>query len=225
MTSSARRMPRLARAAAVALALAPVAISAQSLPERQERRPAPAAAAEPSPLPVRRAAAHPGYRYGLGLLLGASFEGSTAFKVRLEGTMALPPLSPQVGLELVLPVALSFWSQDKATLLYGYGVSHVRFELVPAARFLFPLSREISLYGDGGLGLAYFWTSLRNVPAGSSPPSEDSGAGGVFRVAAGACYALTDEFRLVFEPVGLNFYFGNGGTFVYSMLLGASYRF
>jgi hypothetical protein len=225
-----------ATAFALALSLLPAATAAQSAPAKKAaaKKPAPAEATalDAAPAPREEMTTSESSRaspFGVGLFLGPSFEGSTAAKIRVEGTMALAQLSPRMSLELVLPAALAFWSQDQIPGLVGqppYRASSVRFELVPSARLLLSLSREISLYGDGGLGFGYYHASLENVPVGTPVPTTSTDATAVFRLAAGGSYALGDQFRFLVEPVGLNFYFGSGGsTFVYSLLLGASYRF
>jgi hypothetical protein len=160
------------------------------------------------------------YPYYVGVSLGPSFEGETTFKLRLEGAMTLQPLSRDVGLDLVLPMGFAFWGQDFA----GYSVSYFRFELVPSARFTFPVAREFTLYGDVGLGFAYYSASISNN-ALPIPGASVSGASGVFRLAGGGFYNLNSQWRLVFEPIGLHFYFGSGSGTAYSILFGVNYRF
>jgi hypothetical protein len=222
MNSSSRRIPGLvlAAAAAFALSLAPAA-SAQTAPEKKttasKRTTAPAAATDPAPAPRMRETRYP---YNVGVLIGPSFEGATTFKLRLEGAMTLQPLSRDVGLDIVLPLGFAFWGQDFA----GYSISYFRFEFVPSARFTFPVLRELTLYGDAGLGFAYYSASVTNNTF-PIPGASVSGASGVFRLAGGGFYNLNEHWRLVFEPVGLNFYFGSGSGTAYSILFGANYRF
>jgi hypothetical protein len=226
MNSPSSRIPGfvLAAAAAFAISFAPVA-SAQTAPEKKttasKRNTAPAAATDPAPAPRMRETRYP---YNVGVVLGPSFEGATAFKFRLEGAMSLQPLSRDVGLDLVLPLGFAFWGQSYTLpFVGGYDVSYFRFELVPSARFTFPVAREITLYGDAGLGFGYESVSISSTFA--VPGAEASGAFGVFRLAGGGFYNLNEHWRLVLEPVGLNFYFGTGSGFAYSILLGANYRF
>jgi len=223
MNSPSSRIPGfvLAAAAAFALSFAPLA-SAQTAPEKKttasKKTTAPAAATDPAPAPRMRETRYP---YSLGVLLGPSFEGETTFKLRLEGAMSLQPLSRDVGLDLVLPIGFAFWGQDFA----GYSISYFRFELVPSARFTFPVLRELTLYADAGLGFAYYSASLTNNTPFPIPGASVSGASGVFRLAGGGFYSLNEHWRLMFEPVGLNFYFGSGSGTAYSILIGANYRF
>ena len=220
MKTPTRRIRGLVLAAALALSFAPAA-SAQTAPEKKgttsKKSSAPAAATDPAPAPKAR---HP---FNVGFLLGPSFEDVTTFKFRIEGAMTLQPISREVGLDLVLPLGFAFWGQDYSYFGASYSVSYFRFELVPSARFTFPVTREVTLYGDAGLGFAYYSTSVSStVPIPSAP---SSGASGVFRLAGGGFYSLSDQWRLVFEPVGLNFYFGSGSGFAYSLLFGGNYRF
>ncbi len=223
MKTPSRRIRGLVLAAALALSFAPAA-SAQTAPEKKgtasKKSSAPAAATDPAPAPRAR---EPHYPFNVGVVLGPSFEDVTAFKFRLEGAMSLQPISRDVGLDLVLPLGFTFWGQDYNYFGAAYSVSYFRFELVPSARFTFPVAREITLYGDGGLGFGYESVSVSSTFA--VPGAASSGAFGVFRLAGGGFYNLTDRWRLVFEPVGLNFYFGSGSGFAYTLLFGGNYRF
>jgi len=220
MKTPTRRFLGVVLAAAFALSFAPAA-SAQTAPEKKSTasKKTTSAAADPAPRPRE-----PRYPFNVGLLLGPAFGDSTAFMFRIEGAMTLPPLSREVGLDLVLPMAFSFWGQTINNPLVGgtYSASYFRFDLVPTARFTFPVVRAVTLYGDAGLGFSYYSASVSGTTVGVA---SSSGASGVFRLAGGGGYHLTDQWRLVFEPVGLNFYFGSGNGFAYTLLFGANYRF
>jgi hypothetical protein len=226
MKTPTRRILGVVLAAAFALSFAPAA-SAQTAPEKKstaskKTSSAPAAATDPAPAPRAR---EPRYPFNVGLLLGPAFGDSTAFMFRIEGAMSLPPLSREVGLDLVLPMAFSFWGQTLSNPFFPgltYSASYFRFDLVPTARFTFPVARAVTLYGDGGLGFSYYSASYSGTTVGVA---SSSGASGVFRLAGGGGYHLTDQWRLIFEPVGLNFYFGSGNGFAYTLLFGANYRF
>jgi hypothetical protein len=155
--------------------------------------------------------------YAGSAALGPSFEGSTAVKLRLEGSMEMSPILPipNTTFELALPIGLVFWKQS----IYSVDVSYFRLEIVPTARLRYPLAKEYGLYADAGLGFVYYSVSS-NVPVSSG-----SGVGGLFKLAAGGYYAFNEHLRAFVEPVGLNFYFGSGSGFVYSILFGGSYRF
>lgn len=230
MTTNTFRFSGIVRAAAAALALAlvPALAAAQTAPAK--KTPAPAAATRPDPAPApeaRSSSSSSALPYGLSLAIGPSFEGGTALKLRLEGSMALRPLFPNSTFELALPLALAFWGQSGALGFgYTYDASYVRFEIVPTARISAPVAKDLGLYGDAGLGFQYYSASVTTTaPVGFPFSVGASGAGGIFKLAGGGYYALDPSWRLFIEPVGLNFYFGDGNGFVYTIMFGAQYRF
>ena len=227
MTNNPFRLPGIARAAAAALALAvvPALASAQTAPAKKATKPEPAAAAAPAPAPEPRSSGT--LPFGLSLALGPSFEGTTAFKIRFEGSMALKPLFPNSTFELALPLSFAFWG-DSANLGFGYtyDASYFRMEIVPTARISAPVAKDLGLYGDAGLGFQYYSVEVTtNAPVGFPFSVGASGAGGIFKLAGGGYYALDPHWHLFVEPVGLNFYFGEGSGFVYTIMFGAQYRF
>lgn len=230
MTPSTPRYSGIVRAAAAALALAlvPTLAAAQTAPAKKKAsRPAPAAATAPDPAPAPAPAprASSSFPYGITLGIGPSFEGSTALKIRLEGSMQLRPLFPNTTFELALPIALAFWGQSGAYPgFYTWDVSYVRFEIVPTARISAPVARDLGIYGDVGLGFDYASVSVTTTPAFFTY-SASSGAGGIFKLAGGGYYSIDPHWRLFLEPIGLNFYFGGVSGFVYSIMLGAGYHF
>jgi len=227
MTTNTLRFSGIVRAAAAALVLAlvPVLAAAQTAPAKKPSRPAPAEATSAAPAPAPRSSSV--LPYSLNLAIGPSFEGGTALKLRLEGTMVMKPLFPNSTFELALPLNLAFWG-DSAALGFGYSfdASYIRFEIVPTARVSFPVARDLSLYGDAGLGFQYYSVSVTtNAPIGFPVSYGDSGAGGIFKLAGGGYYSLDPNWRLFLEPISLNFYFGGGSGFVYTIMFGAAYRF
>lgn len=227
MTTNTLRFSGIVRAAAAALALAlvPALAAAQTAPAKKTSRPAPAEATSPSPAP--RASSGGTLPYAVSFGIGPSFEGATALKLRLEGSMVMKPLFPNSTFELALPLNIAFWSQTVGVFPpYTASYSYVRFELVPTARVSAPVARDLGLYGDVGLGFQYYSVSFSsNLPAGFPYSATASGAGGLFKLAGGGYYALDPHWRLLLEPIGLNFYFGGGSGFVYTLMFGASYRF
>ena len=137
--------------------------------------------------------------------------------------MALKPLFPNSVFELALPLSFTFWGQS----YFGYDTSYFRFELVPTARVSAPVAKNLGLYGDVGLGFVYYSASSTVTVPGfpTALVYSASGAGGVFKLAGGGYYAFDQNWRLFIEPVGLNFYFGEGSGFVYTMMFGGQYRF
>lgn len=229
MTTNTHRFSPALRAAAAALALAlvPALALAQTAPAKKSSKPAPAAAPDPAPAPAPRSSSGGTLPYGLSLAIGPSFEGGTAFKIRLEGSMVMKPLFPNSTFELALPLNFAFWG-DSAALGFGYtyDASYFRFEIIPTARISAFVAKDFGLYGDAGLGFQYYSASVTtNAPVGFPFSFGDDGAGGIFKLAGGGFYALDPSWRLFVEPVGLNFYFGGGSGFVYTIMFGATYRF
>jgi len=225
MTTNTLRFSGIVRAAAAALALAlvPAMAAAQTAPAK--RKPAPAEAVSPAPAPAPRSSGT--LPYSLSLAIGPSFEGGTALKLRVEGTMVMKPLFPNSTFELALPLNFAFWG-DSANLGFGYSfdASYVRFEIIPTARVSMPVAKDLGLYGDAGLGFQYYSVSVTTTaPIGFPISVGDSGAGGIFKLAGGGYYSVDPSWRLFVEPVGLNFYFGGGSGFVYTIMFGAAYRF
>jgi hypothetical protein len=216
-----------AAATGLALALVPVLAAAQTAPAKKSSKPAPAAATryDPAPTPAPRASGT--LPYALSFAIGPSFEGGTAFKMRFEGSMALKPLFPNSVFELALPVSFAFWGQSYAIPPYTWDYSYFRLEIVPTARISAPVAKDIGLYGDAGLGFQYFSGSFSTTAPAGFPISvgSASGAGGIFKLAGGGYYAFDQNWRLFIEPVGLNFYFGGGSGFVYTIMFGGQYRF
>ena len=220
MTTNTLRFTGIVRAAAAALAFAlvPALAAAQTAPAKKASKPAPAEAA-PAP---RASSTLP---YSINLAIGPSFEGTTALKLRLEGTMVMKPLFPNSTFELALPLGFAFWGESGGVPgFYSFDISYFRFEIVPTARVTWPVAKDLGLYADAGLGFVYY--SVSSTITGAVPLSfGTSGAGGVFKLAGGGHYAIDPHWRLFVEPVGLNFYFGEGSGFVYTLMFGAAYRF
>jgi hypothetical protein len=92
-----------------------------------------------------------------------------------------------------------------------------KFEIAPTARLRYHATPVIQVYGDVGLGLVF---------ASSTGQATGNATGGVFKIAGGGLYQLQDRLFLLFQPIGLNFDFGYGGSFFhYSILAGIQYRF
>ena len=216
-----------AAAAGLALALVPVLAAAQTAPAKKSSKPAPAAATRYDPAPAPEARSSTTLPYALSLAIGPSFEAQTAFKLRLEGSMAIKPIFPNSTFELALPISFAFWGQSYTVPPYTWDYSYFRLEIVPTARISAPVARDFGLYGDLGLGFQYFSASFTTTAPVGFPVSvgSTSGAGGLFKLAGGGYYAFDQNWRIFIEPVGLNFYFGSGSGFVYTIMFGGQYRF
>jgi hypothetical protein len=207
------------RAAAAVQALA-IALSLAVLPAAAQEAGAPGEPAEEAPAgellgigPAR------GSRFAVAVLAGPSFEQRTALRLTLEGSLVARRITPEIAFAVALPVSVSFWGGDEVLVGTTYRSSSFRIEVVPVARFLFPLPLGFVAYADAGLGFSW-WSNSTSAPVGSA-----SGPAGEFRLATGATFALGERFLVRLEPVGLGFYFGSGDGFVYSLMAGAAFRF
>jgi hypothetical protein len=180
-----RRHRARSLAVALALSLLPAAARAQTSPHASEGGSVHLQASEP---------------FSLGVMIGPAFDDPTSFKLRFDGSLALARLSPHVRLDGVLSMGFSFSDL-------------FRFDLAPAARFVFAVARDVAAYADFGLGF-----SIRSYGAGSF-------GSGLIKLAGGIWYDLAPHWRVIAEPVGRNFYYAGGDGFVYTLLFGAAYRF
>ena len=142
----------------------------------------------------------------LGAVLGPAFSLSgapasipgagTPASARLvaHGTLAVLKLGPA---DIDVGVALGF---QQFSIPGTAGWSNFGFDLLPAGRASFRLLDRLSVYGELGLGLVMYRTSGQVMYIGY----QSFGANGVgFRLGGGLAYALSDQFGLVLEPVGL----------------------
>ena len=131
--------------------------------------------------------------------------GVTQFRLTGEAQYGLLTLAPQWELDLA----------GHFGVLFGDNLTTI--EIVPEARFRYFLDNKLSLYGDGGFGIAFASVSVGPVSA--------SQTWGVLRFAGGVQYKITPQVILMGEPVGLNIYFGTGSGFQYGLAAGVLYRF
>jgi hypothetical protein len=204
------------RAAAAVRALA-IALPLAALPAAAQEAGGPGEPPEAAPAgellgigPAR------GSRFAVAVLAGPSFEQWTAFRLTLEASLVARRVTPEIAFAVALPVSVSFWGGDEVLAGNAYRSSSFRLEVVPVARFVFPLPLGFVAYADAGLGFSWWSTSAR---------FSSSGPAGEFRLATGATFALGERFLVRLEPVGLGFFFGSGDGFVYSLMAGAAYRF
>lgn len=170
----------------VAAALA-ATLAVPALAGAQVRKPAPARpAAQPAP-----AAARSGL--SVGGFLGYEMGDLDGLMLRFDGEMQIQALSPQIMLSGVGSVGYTRFSAD---IPFGDITWNV-FKLIPAARLTMPVSPELSLYGDGGLGLYYGRATVEFAPPGfPSSSSSDSTTGLVMRLGVGAFFKLNPKTRL-----------------------------
>lgn len=138
----------------------------------------------------------------LGLGLGSDW---TAFRIEARPQYTLLQLSPNFYLDIAGHLGFDIGNHGSKL-----------FEIVPAARFRYLLNDKIAFYGDGGAGIAFYSMSEGGFSS--------SATWGVIRFAGGIQYKVAPTIYLVGEPMGLNIYFGDGSTFVYSLAVGALFR-
>jgi hypothetical protein len=109
-------------------------------------------------------------------------------------------LAPQLELDFAGHVALMFGDFTNV-------------EILPEARFRYLMDRKLSLYGDGGFGVAF---------ASGNGASQ---TWAVLRFAGGVQYKIDQNLSFLGEPVALNFYLGDGGGFQYGLAAGVLYKF
>jgi hypothetical protein len=139
---------------------------------------------------------------GLGLEFGAL--DSTGFGLRVDGVYPLQNLTPEVTMSLVGSVGFTRWSESEDSPFGDVSVSWNVFKFVPAIRFGFAATPQLSLYGDAGLGL-YFGQA--NVEIFGQEES-DSSVGALMRFAAGGLFEVSPRLSVGGE-LGLNPYFGD----------------
>jgi hypothetical protein len=139
---------------------------------------------------------------GVGLEFGAL--DSTGFGLRVDGVYPLQNLTPEVSMSLVGSLGFTRWSESEDSPFGDVSVSWNVFKLVPAVRFGFEATPQLSLYGDAGIGL-YFGQA--NVEVFGEEDS-DSSVGALMRFAAGGLFEVSPRLSVGGE-LGLNPYFGD----------------
>lgn len=171
---------------------------------------------------TRRAPSSSSYQaLRIGPLIGLEFaDGDAGLALRGDASMPLSRLSPQVSLDGVLSVGLSWFDDEDRR--FDVDVSTTIFKIVPALRLTVPLSPTVGIYGDGGLGLYYGSTEVdRGIAFGGD--AEDSGFGIGMRFAGGLFADVSPAVRLGGE-LGVNPYFGDFDETTLSMLFSAMFR-
>lgn len=132
----------------------------------------------------------------LGGFVGYEADEVSGISLRVDGEVPFRALSPQVNLSWVGSFGYSRLAKDPVT------VNLVK--IVPAARFSFPLSREVSLFADGGLG--FYYASMKvEFPAFGVPgtlfyepafTAKDSEFSLMMRIGGGAFYQLNEKTKI-----------------------------
>jgi hypothetical protein len=141
--------------------------------------------------------------------------------VQVAGPIRLAGLPPTIHLEWT--GALDLWFRSDSEGAGGIEVDASAFNIgvIPGARIVFPIAREVLLTGDLGVGLALTHTSVSSSGFGNNFDASDTDFGVVFRLAAGAIIPLSEKLRLEVAPLGLQMY-APGGT-AFSMRVGLAF--
>ncbi len=155
----------------------------------------------------------------VGGFVGFELGDADGFALRVDGEMPFQMLAPKVALSFVGSLGYTRFSQD---VPFGDSSTNI-VKLVPAARFTIPLAPELDVYGDGGLGLYYFSSSIdQNLPFVGRQEFSDSGIGFMLRLAAGGFYKVNPKLKIGAE-LGLLPYFGDVDTTEFTIMGGVMF--
>lgn len=153
----------------------------------------------------------------LGGWLGFELGDVDGFQLRADGELPFQQLTPELGLSLVGSLSYTIADAD----VPGADSSLNRFKIVPAVRFTFPLTPDISLFGDAGLGIHYTTFDVDYDPGGLND-IDDSSVGLMLRFAGGAFFQVAPNIRVggqvVIDPM-----FGDNDDTTFSILGGAMF--
>jgi hypothetical protein len=136
--------------------------------------------------------------------VGFEFGDLDGFGLRADAVLPLQQLTPQVSLGLVGTFGFTHFGEDFGPFDLDWNV----FKVVPAARFGFNVTPQLSVYGDAGLGLYFANASIDSDDPFFDTSESDSEVGVVMRFAAGGLFAVTPKLQVGAE-LGLNPYFGD----------------
>ncbi len=135
----------------------------------------------------------------IGGFVGYESGDLDGFNLRVDGEMPIQRLAPQLMLSGVGSVGVSFLSTSVA----GYDTSATIFKIVPAARFTVPLSPQVSVFGDAGLGLYHASVSTDYPvllqlfpPIYGTATAKGSDTGFMFRFGAGGFFQVNPRVKL-----------------------------
>jgi hypothetical protein len=165
--------------AVAALLATPVAASAQA---RRGTAPKTAAA---QPAAGARALSVAGW-------LGYEMGDLDGIQLRVDGELPFQKLTPQIALSFVGSLGYSRIGDDAPGVDWTANV----LKIVPAARFTLPLSPELSVFGDAGLGLYYSSVTLETESVLGRAEVDDSSLGLMLRLGAGGFYAVNPRTKL-----------------------------
>lgn len=194
--------------AVVALVAAPSSSRAQTRRSPRAQSDRPAAAQPAAPAEGLSVGGLVGWEWGEGELDG--------FQLRADGELPFQQLTPQLKMSFVGSVGYTRSSFG----YFGNDLTVSRLKLVPTARFTFPVSPELSVFGDAGIGLHYTWWSF---DTSTGLQTSDSNIGLLLRLGAGGAYQLNPRLRVLGELV-IDPTFGEQDETSFAVLVGLMYQ-
>ncbi len=152
-------------------------------------------------------------------------------RLRVDGAVPLKTLAPRVRLQGVIAGGIMYGGEDHELNFNAGGntyttrtdVTAAEVDVFGAARFVFPIVSALSLYADAGFGMAMVRVSAEvttTQPNVNDVSSSDTDGAALIRIGAGGSYHLDDEYELVLELIGQNYYLGSDIDGIYSFLFG-----
>ncbi len=173
-----------------------------------------------------------------GMRLGAFIgmedgAGPAGMALRVDGELQQKPLSPMVGLSLVLSAGYTRFHDEYSTY-WGYPyydywsveATNNVFKFAPAARFTFGRSPKIRPYADAGIGIYHSSIEIvETAPAaiGLTNKATASATGLMFRFAGGIEFFLSDGMSIGGE-VGITPYTGDFDESTTTLMFLAMFR-
>jgi hypothetical protein len=148
--------------------------------------------------------------------LGYEMGDLDGIQLRVDGEMPYQKLTPQIALSFVGSVGFSHLTVSE----FGFDFTANILKVVPAARFTLPVSPQLSVYGDAGLGLYYASLSSELPIVGKV---SDSSVGFMLRLEAGGFYQVNPRAKvggmLTLDPM-----FGDVDDATFAIFAGLTYQ-
>jgi hypothetical protein len=158
----------------------------------------------------------------IGGWIGYEMGDLDGLQLRFDYVLPYQRLTPQVDLSLVGSIGYGYLTHSESVAGFGVDSTAHVLKLVPAARFTMPVSPQLSLFGDAGLGLYYASVSVdSSVPPSTS--ASDSSVGFMLRFGLGGFYKVNPKMQIgasfVVDPM-----FGDYDDTTFSILAGFAYQ-
>lgn len=129
-------------------------------------------------------------------------------------------LNPAASLEWVATLGLNHTGQSQQFLGMTLSSSTLALDVLPGLRARFLVLPKLSLTGELGVGVQFSRTSVQMTFAGEKVQGATAG---VFRLALGGQYEVTDALGIYFEPLAIHEYVGQGSVAGWSLQAGIAY--